>query len=180
MLDIPNLLTFPDQFSNVSICPVARPHIMSKFFGLVNEVESHNKSRQSDIVMDKFWAKQCYWLWLYNNVSTRMKITNSWKLFRYGVKRKHYEKFIGIREFSERLAMDCFSNPFTADKVTPAKNITTLDYTDNEGTVSICRRLNCSSSSPCNSEIITIPDIAIGTATTTAISHTALKEIEKS
>ena len=29
-----------------------------------------------------------------------------WKLFCYGVKRDHYEKLIGIRELSERLAQD--------------------------------------------------------------------------
>ena len=32
-LGITYLSKYPDQFSNVSIRPVARPHIMSKFFG---------------------------------------------------------------------------------------------------------------------------------------------------
>ena len=44
----------PDQFSNVSIFPVANLLLMYKFFGSVNEVESHNKSRQSNIALDKF------------------------------------------------------------------------------------------------------------------------------
>ena len=42
-LGIPYLSKCPDQFYNLSIRPVAHPHIMSKFFGLVNEVDSHNK-----------------------------------------------------------------------------------------------------------------------------------------
>ena len=42
MLGIPYLSNYPDQLSNVSICPVASPHLMSKFFGLVNVVDSHN------------------------------------------------------------------------------------------------------------------------------------------
>ena len=46
---IPYLFKYPDQFSNTSICPVARPLVMSKFFGAVNEVDSHKKPRQSDL-----------------------------------------------------------------------------------------------------------------------------------
>ena len=42
MLGIPYLSKYPDQFSNFSICPVARPLLVSQFFGSVNEVESPN------------------------------------------------------------------------------------------------------------------------------------------
>ena len=56
MLGITYLSKYPDQFSNVSIFPVATPHLMSKFFGLVNEVESHRKSSQSDIALEKLWV----------------------------------------------------------------------------------------------------------------------------
>ena len=61
-LGIPYLSKYPDQFSNVSVSPVACTLIMSKFFGLVNKVESHNKSRNPDIVLDKLWVTQCGWL----------------------------------------------------------------------------------------------------------------------
>ena len=40
-LGIPYLYKYPDQFSNVSILPVARPLLMSKLFGLINEMDSH-------------------------------------------------------------------------------------------------------------------------------------------
>ena len=59
-------------------------------------------------------------------VAMLMTIPNSWKLFSYGVKRDHYDKFIGIREFSERLAQDCFKNPFLPDIGTQEKNIPPL------------------------------------------------------
>ena len=48
------LSKYPDQFSNVSIRPVARPLVMYKFFGSVNEVDSHNKSRQSGLALENF------------------------------------------------------------------------------------------------------------------------------
>ena len=34
-------------------------------------------------------------------------------------KRYNYDKLIGIIEFSEQIAIDCFSNPFTTDTRTP-------------------------------------------------------------
>ena len=122
---------------------------------------------------------QCGWIRLFNTVDIGTKITNSWKLFCYGINREHYENFICIRELLERLAMYCFSNTFTTDTRTPVKNTTYLDDIDNESTVSTCRRLNYSISSPRNSEISTIPEIAVVTVTTTPIGHTASKEVEE-
>ena len=75
--------------------------------------------------------------------------------------------------------MDCFSNHFTTDTGTPAKNIPYLDDIDNEGTFFTCWNLKYSISSPINSEISTILEITIATATTTDIGHMAPKEIEK-
>ena len=74
--------------------------------------------------------------------------------------------------------MDCLSNPFTTNKGTLSKKISSLDEIDNKGTVYTCRSLNYSSSSPRNSGIITILDITITTAPTTDIDHTALKEVQ--
>ena len=56
---IPYLSKYPDQFTNVSIFPVARPLVMSKCFSAVNEVDSHKNSRQYDLALDKFWVTQC-------------------------------------------------------------------------------------------------------------------------
>ena len=96
---------------------------MPKFFVFVNEVDSHNNSRQSDLVLEKFWVPQCGWIWFCTTVVMGMTITNCWKLFHYGIKRENYYKFIGIRYFLELLAMDFFSNTFTTDTGMLAKNI---------------------------------------------------------
>ena len=73
---------------------------------------------------------QCSWLQLCTTVDMGMKITNFWKLFCCRINMEHYKKFIVIREFSERLAMDCFSNPFTTYTGTPANNIPSLNEID--------------------------------------------------
>ena len=117
------LSKYPDQSTNVAIRPVARPIVMSKQFSAVNEVDSHNKSRRSDLALEKWWVTQCGWLRLCTTVAMGVTITNCWKLFRYGVKREHYDKLIGIREFLERLAQDCFNNNFSYDSGTPENNM---------------------------------------------------------
>ena len=48
---IPYLSYYPDQFTNVYIRPVARLLVMSKIISDMNEVDSHNKSRQSDLAL---------------------------------------------------------------------------------------------------------------------------------
>ena len=50
----------------------------------VSEVESHKKSRQSDLALDKLWVTQCGWMRLCTTVSMGMSITDFWKLFCYG------------------------------------------------------------------------------------------------
>ena len=149
---------------------------MSEIFGSVNEVDSHKNSRQSDLAMEKLWVAQCGWLRLCTTAAMGMTITNCWKLFRYGVKRDHYNSFISIRELLERINVDCFSNTFKTDKWMPEKNIPSLDDIDNEGNVSTFHIIKYSSSYPPNSEISTISDITIATDTTTAIGRTASKE----
>ena len=79
---------------------------MYKFFGSVNDFYSHNKSRQSGLELEKSWVTRCGWIQLFKRVAMVMTITDFWKIFRYGVKRDHYEKLIGIRESSEQLALD--------------------------------------------------------------------------
>ena len=37
----PYIYKYPDQFTNVAICPVVHTLVMSKFFSAVNEVDSH-------------------------------------------------------------------------------------------------------------------------------------------
>ena len=98
----------------------------------MNEVDYHNKSRQSDLALEKWWATQCGLLWLCTTVAMGMTITNGRKLFLYGVKRDHYDQLIGIREFSERLAQDCFNNNFSSDRGTPEKNIPPLAEVDDD------------------------------------------------
>ena len=74
---------------------------MYKFFGYFNEVESHNKSRQSDLAPDNFWVTQFGFIRLCTTVSIGTTITDLWRLFLYGFKRDYYDKLISITELLE-------------------------------------------------------------------------------
>ena len=56
---IPYLSKYPEPFYNFSISPFPRPIFIYKFFGYVNMVEYHNKSRQYDLALKNFWVTLC-------------------------------------------------------------------------------------------------------------------------
>ena len=93
-----------------------------------------------------------------------MNITNSWKLFCYGVKRDHYDKFIGIRKLLQLLAQYCFNNPFSPDRGTPEKNTPPLDEVGDEDKVSTCRALHFSSCISPSALVSTISDMTLNSA----------------
>ena len=109
-----------------------------------------------------------------------MTITNFWKLFCYRVKRKHYDKLIGIRELLERLAQYCFNNKFSPDRGTPSKKMSPLDEVDDGDTVSTCRALQFSSFISPSAAVSTISDMTLNSASTISIvsEHIAKKEEE--
>ena len=108
-----------------------------------------------------------------------MTITNCWKLFRYGVKRDHYDKLIGIREFWEQLAQDCFKNKLSHDRGTPAKNINPFDEVDDGDTVSTCRALQFSSCIFPSAAVSTISDMNLKSASTISIGSENISEKEE-
>ena len=101
--------------------------------------------------------------------ATGITITNGWKPFRYGVKRHHYEKLIGIRELSERLAQDFLNNNFSPDRGNPKKNIPLLDEVDDGDTVYTCRALKFYSCISPSAAVSTISDMNLNSASTISI-----------
>ena len=100
-----------------------------------------------------------------------MNINNCWKLFLYGVKREQYDKLISIREFSERIAQDCFNNNFSPDRGTPANNIPPLDEVNDGDTVSTCRVLHFYSSIYPSAAVRTISDMTLNIYSTIYIGY---------
>ena len=97
------------------------------------------------------------------------------------IKRDHYEKLTGIREFLERLAQDCFNKPFSPDRGTPEKSIPPIDEVDDGDTVFTCLALHFSSCISSSSVVSTISDMTLNSASSISIGsqHIAKKEEAK-
>ena len=137
---------------------------MSKLFGCFNEADYHNKLMQSNLSLENYWVTQCGCLWLCAKVAMVMTITNLWNIFRCGVKRYHYDKFIGIREFLEQPAIDCVTNTFSTNTRTLENNIPLLDKVHDEEVASTCHKIHFSSSGVCYTEVSTISELTFNTA----------------
>ena len=70
------LSKYQDTFDNVAIIPFDYPIVMSKLFGSINEVDYHNKLRNSDLVLENYWFTKCGWIHLFTTFSMGITITN--------------------------------------------------------------------------------------------------------
>ena len=75
------LSRFPDIYYNVSVCPVVRPHLLGRYFNVCNSIYNHNRMRQSDIVLDKYWVKHSGYFRLATTVALGVVITDGKLLF---------------------------------------------------------------------------------------------------
>ena len=55
--DIPYLYCYPANYYNVSICPFLSTLVIG-YVSECNEIKNHNRMRQSDPALDKYWVKQ--------------------------------------------------------------------------------------------------------------------------
>ena len=54
----PYLSRFPGIYSNVSVRPVVLPHLIGRYFNACNAIYNHNRMRQSDLLLEKYWVTQ--------------------------------------------------------------------------------------------------------------------------
>ena len=70
----PYLSRFPDIYSNVSVHPVVRPHLLGRYFNAFNAIDNHNRMQQSDLSLEKYWVTQSGYFCLVTNVALGMGI----------------------------------------------------------------------------------------------------------
>ena len=90
-------------------------------------------------------------------------MNNCWELLHYGVKRYNYVKFIGIRELSERFALNLFNNTFSTDYRNMEKNMHLLDEVDAGDAVTTYFDLHFYSSTSNSTDLTTISDLTFNT-----------------
>ena len=72
--DDPYLSCFPDIYYNTSVRPVVRPHLLGRYCNACNAIDNHNRMRQSDILLDKYWVTQSGYFRLATTVALGMGV----------------------------------------------------------------------------------------------------------
>ena len=75
----PYKMKFADEDRNVHVREVDRLDVISKFFKDSNNVDKHNQSWQSDLVLEKKWVTDDCWFRLATTY-LRIGVTDTWKL----------------------------------------------------------------------------------------------------
>ena len=70
----PYLSRFPDIYSNLSVRPVFHPRLIGRYFNACNAIDNHNRMRQSNISLEKYWVTQSGYFRLATTVALGMGI----------------------------------------------------------------------------------------------------------
>ena len=92
------LSRFPDIYSDLSVHPVVCPHLIGRYFNACNSIDNHNRIRQSDIVLNKYWLTHSGYFTLATTVALGMGITDGKPLYWHGVAERNVDKNISTLE----------------------------------------------------------------------------------
>ena len=53
---VPYLSSYPDNYSNVSICTVIFPNMIVRYFSACNAIENHNRIHNCELAIAKYWV----------------------------------------------------------------------------------------------------------------------------
>ena len=126
----PYLSRFPEIYSNVSVFPFVRTHLLGRYFNTCNAIENHNRMRQSDLSLEKYWVTQSGYFRLATTMALGMDITYGKILYCNGVAEGNKDKKISTLKYNNRTVYDCFNNPFTADYGSPAMHLPPITIDD--------------------------------------------------
>ena len=102
----PYLSRFPDIFSNISVYPVVRPHLLGRYFNYCNNIDNHNRIRQSDLALDKYWVTQSGYFRLTTTGALGVGITDGNILYCHGVSEGNVDRKISTLEYNNRIVYD--------------------------------------------------------------------------
>ena len=73
-------------------------------------IDNHNRMRQSDTALDKYWVTQSSYFRLATTVELGMGITDVKLLYCHGVAEGNKDKKISTLEYNNRTVYYCFNN----------------------------------------------------------------------
>ena len=85
---------FPEIYYNVYVWPFMCPHLLVRYLNACNAIQNHNKMRQSNISLDKYWVTQSGYFRLATTVSLGIGIEYGNLLYCHGVADRNVDKKI--------------------------------------------------------------------------------------
>ncbi|KAL7458010.1 hypothetical protein ACHAWC_009713 [Mediolabrus comicus] len=107
----PYIARFPDKHGNMCEREVDRPELISDYFDDSDVVDSHNKSRQFDLALEKGWRTTDCWFRLITTF-TGITATDSWNATRFHCTKESGFQDMSIKRFTECLVYDLLNKPW--------------------------------------------------------------------
>ena len=102
----PYLSRFPDIYSNIYVRLVVRTHLIGRYFNACNTIYNHNRMRQSDLFLEKYWLTQSGYFRLATTVALGMGITDGKLLYCHGVAEGNEDKKISTLDYNNSTFYD--------------------------------------------------------------------------
>ena len=86
------------MYSIFSVRPVVCPHLLGRHFNAFCAIDNHNRMRQSDLALEKYWVTQSGYFRLATKLSLGMSITYGKILFYHGISEGNFDKKNSTRD----------------------------------------------------------------------------------
>ena len=104
--------------------------MLGRYFNACNSIDNHNRVRQYDLLLEKYWLTWSGYFRLATTVALGMGITDGKLLYCHGVAEVNVDKKISTLEYNNRTVYDCFNNTFTADCGSPDMHLPPITIDD--------------------------------------------------
>ena len=91
------LSSYPDNYSNFSICPILFPRVIGSYLSAFNVIYNHNSIIQSGLSLEKHWVIQSGYFRLSTTMALGIVIKDGNLLFWHGISEKNMDKTISMR-----------------------------------------------------------------------------------
>ena len=102
----PYFSCLPDIYSNVSVCPVVRTHLLGRYFNACYVIGNSNMMWQQELLLDKYWMTQSGYSRPATTVELGMGITDGNLLFCHGISEESVDNIISTRDYNHRTVYD--------------------------------------------------------------------------
>ena len=121
----PYIARFPDNFGNLEEREIERPQVVSRYFKYSDKIDSHNKTRQGDIALEKYWRTTNCWLRL-STTFVGLNLADSWNAVRFHAADDSGFKNMPVELFAESLVYDLWNKPWDGERI-HALNLVGMD-----------------------------------------------------